>query len=374
MDAGHPADLDPVPGQRFPVDGEAAGGAVRAVGGGEHPAVGEPGRGAGQHRVDPVGVGGAGQLAGTAGGRVGGEQQDATLEPVLDGQQDLPFRRVIGRPVGVGDVRVRLGVPVEPHPGAVEPEHPQLDVGVGPARLGVREVLGRELGVRGVGEVAPLEGGFVDAGGEQGLPVGGPPVAPAPVQLLGGGELRHAPAGSVGGADPAARVGVQGVVGDVGGAGAVGVEPRVEGGSGGRNLLDRATALVPDPVQPPVQREHRAAAVAGERVRADPGGDQPDPLPQPALGGRQDARLGGQLAGVGEAGLGAGGGVQDPEAVEGVGGAGGAEEPEQPAVVPEGERARGAVREAAGARGEPEEVIHDRSVSCEMAHCTCHAA
>lgn len=214
MHPGHGADLDPVPGEQYAVHREGAGGAAGGVGGGQHPPVGEAGRGTGDQRVHPLRVAGAGQLPGAAGGRVGGEQQYVLLEPVLDGEQDLAF----GLPARVGDVRIGLGVPVEPYPGPGVAEHPQLDVGVGPARLGVREVLGRPFGVRRVGEPAPLEGGLVDAGRQQGEPVRGPPVAPGTAQFLGGGELGEAPAGPVVGADPAARGDVQDVVGDVGGA------------------------------------------------------------------------------------------------------------------------------------------------------------
>lgn len=362
VDPGHGADLDLVPGEERAVHREGAGGAVRGVGRGQRPPVGEAGRGARDQRVHPLRVRGAGQLPGAAGGRVGGEQQDASLEPVLDGQQDLGG----GLPARVGDVRIGVGVPVEPYPGPVGAEHPQLDVGVGAARLGVGEVLGRQLRVRRVGEPAPLERGFVDAGGQQGEPVRGPPVAPGAAQFLGGGEFGEAPAGPVVGADPAARGDVQDVVGDVRGARAVGVGPRVQRGSGGRDLLGGAGAARGDLEESPVQREDGVQAVAGEGVRADAGGDEPGPLAQPALGHGEGAGLGAQFAGIGEPGLGAGGGVQDPERVEGVGGARRPEEPEQSAVVPEGEGARRAVGEAGRARGEPEEVIHDRSVTCEM--------
>lgn len=191
-------------------------------------------------------------------------------------------------------------------------------------------------------------------------------MAAGTAQLLGGGEFGEAPAGPVVGADPAARGDVQDVVGDVGGARAVGVRPRVQCGSGGRDLGGRPGSVRGDLEEASVQREDGAQAVAGEGVGADPGGDEPGPLAQPAFGHREGARLGAQLAGIGEPGLGAGGGVEHPEAVEGVGGAGRPEEPEQTAFVPEGEGARGTVGEAGRGRGEPEEVIHDRSVTCEM--------
>lgn len=177
VEPGHAADLDPVAGEQLAVHRECPGGPAAggtpsgswgSVGGGQHPAVGQARRGARDQRVHPLRVRGAGQLPGTAGGRVGGEQQHGPLEPVLDGQQDLAGRF----PSRVGDVRVGLRVPVEPCPVPVRAEHPELDVGVGPARLGVREVLRRELGAAGVGEIPALEGGLVDAGGEQGDPVG----------------------------------------------------------------------------------------------------------------------------------------------------------------------------------------------------------
>ncbi|GAA3078938.1 hypothetical protein GCM10020254_23940 [Streptomyces goshikiensis] len=219
-----------------PVSGSPSTARARAVppggvGGGQHPAVGEPGRGAGQ-RVHPLGVRGAGQLPGAPGGRVGAEQRDVALEPVRHRQQDLPGRF----PARVADVREGRGVPVEPDPPLAGSEHPQLDFGVGAACLGVGEVLGRQLRVRRIGEVAPLEGGFVDPGGQQRGPVGGPPVPPGAAQLLGGGELGDAPAGPVVGAYPAAGRGVQRVAGDVGDAAAVGVGPGVEDGPGGGDL------------------------------------------------------------------------------------------------------------------------------------------
>ncbi len=74
VDPGHCADLDTVPGEQLAVHREGAGGAARGVGGGQHPPVGEAGRGAGDQRVHPLRVRGAGELPGAAGGRVGGEQ------------------------------------------------------------------------------------------------------------------------------------------------------------------------------------------------------------------------------------------------------------------------------------------------------------
>lgn len=85
---GHAADLEAVAGQRRAVDREGAG-ITGGVGGGQHPPVGEAGGGAGEG-VHPLRVHGAGQFPGPAGGRVGAEQQHRLLEPVLDGQQDLP--------------------------------------------------------------------------------------------------------------------------------------------------------------------------------------------------------------------------------------------------------------------------------------------
>lgn len=359
--AHHPADLDPLGAEDPAVQGHPAGPAVRGVGGGQQPAVVQPGRGAG-YVVDPELVGGPGEFGRPAGDGVGGQQQDVLLQPVGDGEQDLP----VALPAGRGQVREGGGVPVQPYPVAVQPEHPQLDVGVGAAGLRVGEGLGGQLRVRRVGEVAQRQGGFVHPGGEDGAAVGGPPVAAGAAQLLGGGELGHAPGGAVpraerpAGVQRGGRGEVQGTLGDVGDALPGGVRPGVEGGGGGGQFGGGAVGGV-GTEEPSVEGEDGGREVGGGGEGADPRSPQPQPLAQPPFGrgqvGQGAGALGGERHRVGHHGLLAGRQVEQPESVDRVLRAGGAQEEQAGAVGGEGGGARRAVAEPAGAGAEGEEGV-----------------
>ncbi len=308
---------------------------------------------------------------------VGGPRGNARddLDPPLVGLAvQQPRRAVAGidrvdvdAPLVTGrhrDERVASGGPVHGHqvlpvpsfhvhPAAVEAEERQRHRRVGGARGGVGHGGGGGVRVSGVGDGPHRNLGPVGALHQQASPVGGPPVAARPVQLLGGDELGEPPR------DVGSLVGHEGSVlprgeldhtqptfADVGDVGSGWVRPRVH--HGGVHQQPDLTAVEVGRVELAGQREgHQAERLVGGVADHSPGG-LPRALAAGTLLGGQVLLARHQRGGVHHRGLLAGTQVEAEQAVAPVGRRPRPQEQQSGTVTGEAEVLRRPQREALG--------------------------
>ncbi|MCO5563880.1 hypothetical protein L7F22_017531 [Adiantum nelumboides] len=317
-----------------------------------------PGRGAGRdarHVLHPHRVGLGVQRGGPPGRGVDGQGADLALVARLDRQQ-----RAVCVPARGGEVLVGLVVPGHGGAAAVERDDDQTHPGVRGAGGGVADRGRDAVGVRRVGDVPACDRRLVDPGDEQRAAVGGPPEPPVAVHLLGRGEVGQAPGDvvAVRGEHGRRRAGrevvqVQRALGDEGHPGPVRVDPRVHHGLDPADV-ERADVRLTgqrDGERPPGQCEHGAGDGGVGGVSDDAARLLPDPLaPGPLRGGQVLlARQPGYRRRIHEKPLGAGRGVDRPQAGDRVGTGPAAQEHRPRPVRGDGEPAGDPEGEAAGA-------------------------
>ena len=175
----------------------------------EAPAVGEPegraaftgGAGGVVVEVEPGGVGLAEEFGGGTGGGIDGEETLVGLLAVLDeeGGRSVFLPRDVGE-IGEGDVVPRDWRGGRGRLVSAEREEEKANSGVGGAGAGIEECGGSGFGVKGVGDVANGDSGFVGLLVEEAAGIGGPPEATGAAHFLLGDEFGGAVGEGGGGA------------------------------------------------------------------------------------------------------------------------------------------------------------------------------
>ncbi len=160
---------------------------VSRVVGGPHQDAGPGPGGYSRHDLQPHRVVVGAQQPRRAVGRIDLQDAHGPLVAGLHDDQRAPVVPVRGDQVGE-----LATVPRDGGPAAVQLEQHQRDVRVRGSGGRVGHLVRLDRRVRGVGDVPALDGRLVHPGGQQGLPVRGPPVAPHPPHLLGRDELGQA--------------------------------------------------------------------------------------------------------------------------------------------------------------------------------------
>ena len=258
----------------------------------------------------------------------------------------------------VGEVREGVAIPLHVDDRTVEADDVQRHVGVAGARGRIRQLGGHGRRIGGIAEVPALHRRRVDTGDGEGGAVGAPPVAAVAAHLLGGDEVGRAPrhrlrlVGVTAGQQAPATVELadaQEAPVDVRHPLRQRIGPGIEHRAGHGQLAGRAADQAADE-QPPADGERRDGDGGVRGEGGDPARRLADPLAACPFLGRQGLVVApAEDLGVGDEALLAGGGVDDPEAVDRVGAAAAAQEHDAPAVRRHDDVARLAEREALGA-------------------------